>query len=122
MTTLSVGVTGTEIIAVLMIRVTERAIVTHPLDPLSADEIRQAAAAVRRDHGVGDGWRFASIELREPAKADLPRLEAAQEAGREALVVCWNRADGQAYRATVTLANDRVSGWVHLPGQQPNMT
>jgi len=48
--------------------------VAHPLDPLSADEIRQAAAIVRRDRGVGDGWRFASIELKEPAKGDLPPL------------------------------------------------
>ena len=41
----------------------------HPLDPLSADEIREAAAIVRRERGVGERWRFASIELREPSKA-----------------------------------------------------
>ena len=69
---------------------------THPLEPLSADEIRQVAAVVRRDRGVGDGWRFASIELKEPAKADLPALEAGTRTSREALAVCWNRADGQA--------------------------
>ena len=46
---------------------------THPLDPLSAEEIRQVAAIVRRDRGVGAGWRFASIELKEPAKAELCR-------------------------------------------------
>ena len=104
----------------------------HPLDPLSAGEIRRAAAIVRRDRGVGDGWRFASIELREPSKADLPVLEKAalekaahepgQATGREALVVCWNRADGRAYRAVVSLTGDAVTGWADLPGQQPNMT
>ena len=41
----------------------------HPLDPLTADEIRVAAAMLRRDRGVGERWRFASIELREPSKA-----------------------------------------------------
>jgi primary-amine oxidase len=96
--------------------------VTHPLDPLTADEIRQAATIVRRDQGVGDGWRFASIELREPAKAELPALEDGRLAKREALVVCWNRADGQAYRATVSLTGDEVTTWEHLAGQQPNMT
>jgi primary-amine oxidase len=96
--------------------------VTHPLDPLTAEEIRSAAAIVRRDRGVGAGWRFASIELREPAKADLPDLEAGRQTGREALAVCWNRADGQAYRATVSLTGDAVTSWQHLPGQQPNMT
>jgi copper amine oxidase-like protein len=63
-------------------------LVTHPLDPLSADEIRQAAAVVRRDCGVGGRWRFASIELKEPAKADLPALESGELARRDALVPC----------------------------------
>jgi primary-amine oxidase len=68
---------------------------SHPLDPPSADEIGQAAAILRRERKVGDGWRFASIELREPAKAALPELEAAgqqagQQASREAIVVCWD--------------------------------
>ena len=97
-------------------------LVTHPLEPLSAEEIRQVAAVVRRDRGVGDGWRFASVELKEPAKADLPALEAGRLTRREALVVCWNRADGQAYRAVVSLTDGAVSSWEHLPGQQPNMT
>jgi primary-amine oxidase len=96
--------------------------VTHPLDPLSAEEIRQAAAIVRRDRTVGDSWRFASIELKEPAKADLPAIESGELARRLATVVCWDRADGQAYRATVSLSGDEVTAWEHLPGQQPNMT
>jgi primary-amine oxidase len=96
--------------------------VSHPLDPLTAAEIRQAAALVRRDRGVGDGWRFASIELNEPAKADLPALESGRTASREALVVCWDRADGRAYRAVVSLTGNEVTAWEHLPGQQPNMT
>ena len=78
---------------------------SHPLDPLSADEIRQAAAILRRDRKIGDGWRFASIELKEPAKDALAQLEAGGHPGaREAIVVCWDRADGQARRATVSLS------------------
>jgi primary-amine oxidase len=94
----------------------------HPLDPLTADQIRQAAAILRRDRGVGGTWRFASIELKEPAKAALPALEAGLQASREAIVVCWDRTDGQAYRAVVSLTGDDVTQWEHLPGQQPNMT
>jgi primary-amine oxidase len=99
---------------------------SHPLDPLTAEEIRQAAAVLRRDRGIGDSWRIASIELREPAKAALPALEAASQKGqqpnRQAIVVGWDRADGQAFRATVSLTGDEVADWEHLPGQQPNMT
>ncbi|HEY6296635.1 MAG TPA: tyramine oxidase, partial [Streptosporangiaceae bacterium] len=89
----------------------------HPLDPLTADEIRQAAAILRRERGVGAGWRFASIELREPAKDALHVPD-----GREAIVVCWDRADGRAYRALVSLTGDAVTAWEDLPGQYPNMT
>ncbi len=116
----------------------------HPLDPLTAAEISQVAAVLRRDRAVGPRWRFASIELREPAKdggkdqdterdpgarqhhpgqtAAAGNSPAADLAGRAAVVVCWNRDDGQAYRAVVSLAGDAVTAWEHLPGQQPNMT
>ena len=43
----------------------------HPLDPLNGDEFRAVASILQREHGVGDGWRFASIELAEPGKTEL---------------------------------------------------
>jgi primary-amine oxidase len=94
----------------------------HPLDPLTADEIRQAASILRRDEGVTDRWRFASIELREPSKQAVGEHEPGAEFAREARVVCWNRDDGQAYRALVSLTEDRVVNWRHEPDGQPNMT
>ena len=92
----------------------------HPLDPLTADEIATVAAAARRDRGVAPpGWRFASIELIEPAKGapagSVPPV-------RQAAAVCWNRSDGEAFRAVVSIRDAAVTGWEHLPGQQPNMT
>jgi primary-amine oxidase len=109
--------------------VSAESVTEHPLDPLTADEIRRVTAIVRRDRSVGDGWRFASIELREPAKealvADRAALVADRESlvvGREAFWVGWDRADGLAYRAVVSLTGDAVTAWEHLPGQQPNMT
>src|SRR5215213_4991318 len=94
----------------------------HPLDPLTAEEIRAAAAILRRDRGVGDRWRFASIELREPAKATVRDFAAGDAIRREALVVCWNRDDGQVYKALVALGDGRVVRWEHEPDGQPNMT
>jgi primary-amine oxidase len=123
----------------------------HPLDPLTEDEFRQAVAVLRRDRGVGPTWRIASVELREPPKealggfaggapaseapasaapapqapapqAPAPQAPAPQAPAREALVVCWNRDDGHAYRAAVSLDADAVTAWEPLPGQQPNIT
>src|SRR6266545_4169859 len=94
----------------------------HPLDPLAADEFRQVSAILRRERGVDERWRFASIELREPDKDVLRGWQPGTSLGREALAVCWNREDGQAYRAVVSLTGGALSGWEHLPGQHPNMT
>jgi primary-amine oxidase len=94
----------------------------HPLDPLTAGEIEQAVAILRRDREFGPSWRFASIELREPGKDALAAQEAGETAPREAIVVCWDRSDGRAYRAVVSLTGAAVTAWEDLPGQQPNMT
>jgi primary-amine oxidase len=95
---------------------------SHPLDPLSAEEIRHAAAILRREQGVGEGWRFASIELREPSKEAAGSPPEAEGAERQARLVCWNRADGAAYKALVSLTDDAVVSWTRQSDGQPNMT
>src|SRR6185437_2167880 len=94
----------------------------HPLDPLGPEEIRQAAAILRRDQGVGERWRFASIELREPPKDIVRAWRHGDPCERAARVVCWNREDGKAYKALVSLTGDAVLSWAHQPDGQPNMT
>jgi primary-amine oxidase len=113
-----------------MIMPEDGAVPAHPLDPLSAPEIRKVTAAVRGGPAAGPAWRFASIELDEPAK----ERPAGETVPRAAVAVCWNREDGQAYRARVSLPgagapqeagagpDARVTSWEHLPGEQPNMT
>jgi primary-amine oxidase len=95
------------------------ATVRHPLDPLSADELRRVVAILRRDREVTDRWRVAAIELREPPKAVL---RDGAPVARAANVLCWNRDDGQAYKAVVSLTDDAVVSWEHRAGEQPNMT
>jgi len=94
----------------------------HPLDPLSAAEFRRAAEILRRDRGVGDSWRIASIELKEPAKAVLAAWRPGEAMARDARIVCWNRSDGRVYSATVSLTGEEVRSFEHRPGVQPNAT
>jgi primary-amine oxidase len=86
----------------------------HPLDPLSGDEIRAAVAVLRGERDVGPAWRFGTIELREPSKQELAGDEAIP---REAILSCWNRDDGQTYRAVVSIGDERVVSWEHRPGE-----
>jgi primary-amine oxidase len=97
-------------------------VVRHPLDPLTAEEFRETTAILRRDREIGARWRFASIELKEPSKEVVGGFSVGDPISREALVVLWNREDGQAYKAVVSLAGDRVVTWEHHPGEQPNIT
>ncbi|HEY3772837.1 MAG TPA: primary-amine oxidase [Solirubrobacteraceae bacterium] len=94
----------------------------HPLDPLTTDEIRAAVAIVRRDREVGDRWRFASIELREPAKATVRQHADGDPIDRAARIVCWDRDSGAVYQGLVSLTEDRVLNWRLEPDGQPNMT
>jgi primary-amine oxidase len=104
-------------------RATERrAAAGHPLDPLSADEIRAAVAILRRDRDVGPRWRFGWIELREPSKEAVRDFSPGDAIERVADVVCWSPEDGQTYTARVSLSGDRVLAWEHRPGVQPNFT
>jgi len=98
--------------------------VAHPLDPLSADEFRGVAAILRREHDVTPGaWRFASIEMREPDKAELRAYEAdGAVPARRATVVCFERAANATYKSVISLSDDRVESFDHVPGVQANFT
>ncbi len=94
----------------------------HPLDPLSAAEFRRAVALLRQDRQVTDRWRFASIELVEPAKDVMRGYQPGDVVERRARAVCFDRDDGQVYVAVVSLTGGVVVDFAHRPGVQPNMT
>jgi len=94
----------------------------HPLEPLSADEFRQTAAILRRDEGLTDSWRFASIELDEPPKAEVKAWRPGDQVSRVSHAVLWNRADNKAWEGLVDLTGDRVASWAHIEGVTPNFT
>lgn len=95
----------------------------HPLDPLSGDEFSNVAAILRRDRGVGDGWRIACIEMLEPAKADVVAFDAGgQLPARKAVVLCLERSKNATYKSVVSLTDDRIESFEHIPGVQVNFT
>jgi len=73
----------------------------HPLDPLTADEIRRVTALLRRERGVArPQWRIAAIELREPAKEVVRAHRSGAPVERVARAIVWDTSDGLAYVAT----------------------
>ncbi|ROZ98815.1 primary-amine oxidase [Gordonia sp. OPL2] len=95
----------------------------HPLDPLGTDEFRAVTAILAREQGVGDGWRIASIELAEPSKAELAAYAAdGTVPARRAIVICLDSGENATYKSFVSLSEDRVESFDHVPGVQANFT
>ncbi|SDE90196.1 primary-amine oxidase [Pseudonocardia oroxyli] len=95
---------------------------THPLDPLSADEIRAAAAILRAEGVARPDWRIATIALVEPRKDVVAGHRPGHSVLREAAVTAWNLREGTVIRAVVSLTGGSVLDWAIVPGVQPNVT
>ena len=97
--------------------------IAHRLDPLSPTEYRQTAAVLRRDQGVSNAWRFASIELKEPAKIDVKAWRAGDTVPRRSFSVLCNTETNQTYEAAIVdLIAESVESWTHIPDACPNFT
>jgi primary-amine oxidase len=96
-------------------------VITHPLDPLRADEIARAWEILRAQPTLGARPRVVSIALHEPAKEVVLRHRPGDAVERAAFVVLMDSAAGKAYEAVVSLTEKRVLSWEHVPGVQPSI-
>jgi primary-amine oxidase len=95
--------------------------VNHPLEPLSAEEVRLAVSVLKDAGRVTPTTRFVSVSLLEPPKAAVHAGEwAAIE--RRAFAVLFDNAANACHEATVSLTGRKLLGWKHAPGVQPTMT
>ena len=92
----------------------------HPLEPLTEDEVRDAAAAVRAHPEYADGSVFIYITLREPAKAAVAEYElAGRVPDRQGKVVLYDRSQRLVSEVVVSLADGKVRSWLPVPGARP---
>jgi primary-amine oxidase len=91
-------------------------LVTHPLEPLSGDEIAAATAILREGRGLTPTHRFVFVSLHEPTKA---ALAAGPTPPREAHVVLYERGTRATYEAVVSLTAGTVESWTPVEGVQP---
>jgi primary-amine oxidase len=91
--------------------------VAHPLDPLSADEVAAAVAAVRATgHLTGAAW-FSTVTVDDTRPAD--GAAGAGPVGRRARLVIVPGPDASVVEATVALPSGEVVGWVTHEGARP---
>ncbi|MEL7157182.1 MAG: primary-amine oxidase [Actinomycetota bacterium] len=94
---------------------------THPLDPLSAEEITIAVEVLRDQRTLGPQLRFTTVSLEEPAKETVKAHTPGDPVARSARIVCYDR-EARLTAVAVVAINDRtVTSWEELPGIQPHL-
>jgi primary-amine oxidase len=97
-----------------------RVAVRHPLDPLGAEEIRAAVAAVRASHPELERPSFSLVVLVDPPKEAVVGHRPGDAIERTARVVVTDRAHRRTYEALVALAaSGEVIAWRELEGVWP---
>ncbi len=91
----------------------------HPLEPLTAEEIRAAVAILRNDSRHTDAVRFASIALAEPAKADLLALAPGSSLDRRVRATLVTGPEADLVEAVVSLTDGTVVAYDEVRGMRP---
>ncbi|HEY0804681.1 MAG TPA: tyramine oxidase, partial [Pseudonocardiaceae bacterium] len=84
-------------------------VVAHPLDRLSADEIRHVKRILVREGLVTETTRFPWVALVEPDKRTVLDFRPGDPVQRAVRVVALDRATGKSTWLTVSLTEDRVT-------------
>src|SRR6188472_3330489 len=94
-----------------------RAAGTHPLDPLTCEEIERAVTAMR-EAGIPDSASFVAVSPAEPAKDDFARSVSAGQRHAEVIVA----AGATTIEAVVDLNAQAVVTRREVTGVQAPMT
>ena len=94
----------------------------HPLDPLTAAEIRTAVALVKARREVPADSLFPIVALQEPSKEEVRAFKSGTSFSRRALVVVLDRANARSFEAVVDLREKTVASFTPIASGQPLIT
>lgn len=92
---------------------------THPLDPLTVEEIQIAVTTIQAAQPLSERARFPNISLKEPDKESVLSFQAGDPVQRDAFVVVLDPAESKTYEAVVDLGRATLTEWAEVPGVQP---
>lgn len=91
----------------------------HPLEPLSAEEVKAAVAILKAQKDITSDYRFTEVTLFEQPKDVVKGFDDGLDVERIAYATLIDRANGNVYEAQVSLDSESVLSWKHVPGVQP---
>jgi primary-amine oxidase len=91
----------------------------HPLEPLSAAEIRQVMALIHASPDFGEKFLFETIELKEPGRGALDDYASGKSSPREARANVFLGDEPGVWRLTISLADGAITAKTFLPTKRP---
>ncbi|HET9200589.1 MAG TPA: tyramine oxidase, partial [Dehalococcoidia bacterium] len=98
----------------------ETATTRHPLEPLTGDEIKAAAAIVRKAR-ADQSLRFAAITLREPEKEAVYAYRPGAYVERAAAIVALDQDTGATWVGAVSLTTGELTAWTEVTEGQASL-
>ena len=96
--------------------------ITHPLEPLTPQEVQFAVSLLKEQGQVTPTTRFVSVSLNEPDKESVHRFTGKEPIRREVFAVLFDNGSNSCYEATLSLTDRKLLSWKLIQGVQPTMT
>jgi primary-amine oxidase len=94
--------------------------VDHPLEPLTEQEILKAVAILKDKKNLTQASRFEQVGLHEPLKEVVLNFKEGDPIIREAFAIVVDTTDSKTYEAVISITDDEVVSYEHIPGVQPS--
>jgi primary-amine oxidase len=91
----------------------------HPLDALTADEIRTAVSTVRDSGRVADGVLFASVALDEPSRPVVEAHRPGDPVERRVRLILLPGPEADVVEAVVAVGSGEIVEWTPRAGMRP---
>ena len=87
----------------------------HPLDPLSAQELKDVVQHARNIWKLDHRHLFAMVQLHEPSKEIINNWKNSDQVERAAKITLWNSATSTVIEAVITVEGKQIS-FTEIPG------
>ena len=87
----------------------------HPLDPLSAQELKNVVQHARNIWKLDHRHLFAMVQLHEPSKGVINNWKNSDQVERAAKITLWNSATSTVIEAVITVEGKQIS-FTEIPG------
>jgi len=93
--------------------------ISHPLDPLTSEEINLVTSIVKNKSNLGKFLLFETITLIEPPKNQVLSFSLGDEIRRKAFVVALNYKEEKLYELDIDITNEKILRCDYKPNVQP---